>query len=63
MTGRVANTAENPYVQRALQESGLEMPVDVSLGEETLDEMCLAAFGIVFDGPPAAAALPARMGQ
>ncbi len=57
------NTVENPYVQRALQESGLEMPVEVSLGEETLDEMCLAAFGIVFDGPPAAAALPARMGQ
>jgi hypothetical protein len=49
------NTIENPFVQRALDEANLERPIEVFLGEETLDEMCLAAFGIVFDGPPAIA--------
>jgi hypothetical protein len=43
------NTLENQYVARALDEQGLDMPVDVSLGEETLDEMCLAAFGVIVD--------------
>ncbi|HTE56937.1 MAG TPA: hypothetical protein VK698_39060 [Kofleriaceae bacterium] len=52
---RYDNTVENPFVQRALQEADLEHPIDVFLGEETLDEMCLAAFGVVFDAPPAAA--------
>jgi hypothetical protein len=52
------NTLENPYVDRAIDEANLDMPVEVLLGEETLDEMCLAAFGIVFDGPvPASDAL------
>jgi hypothetical protein len=43
------NTLENPFVQRALREQGLEMPVDVYLGEQTLDEMCLTAFGVILD--------------
>jgi hypothetical protein len=43
------NTMENPYVRRALEEQGLELPVDVSLGESTLDEMCIAAFGLIVD--------------
>jgi hypothetical protein len=42
------NTLANPFVKRALQEQGLTDPVDVLLGEETLDEMCLAAFGVIF---------------
>ncbi len=54
---RYDNTLENPYVQQALTDARLEQPVDVFLGEETLDEMCLAAFGIVFDTPEAPAAL------
>ncbi len=40
------NSMNNPYVVEALQEQGLDGPVDVVLGEETLDEMCLGVFGI-----------------
>ncbi|MCA9680462.1 MAG: hypothetical protein H6708_29785 [Kofleriaceae bacterium] len=47
------NTLDNPYVQRGLAEQGLTAPVDVYLGEETLDEMCLGIFHVVYD-PPAA---------
>lgn len=43
------NTLENKYVERALDEQGLDLPVDVFLGEQTLDEMCIAAFGIIVD--------------
>lgn len=42
------NTEDNPFVLRALEEQGLEEPIDVYLGEESLDEMCLAAFGVLF---------------
>lgn len=38
------NTMGNPYVLKALEEKHLSSPVDVRLGEETLDEMCLGAF-------------------
>ncbi|MBK9034327.1 MAG: hypothetical protein IPL61_24190 [Myxococcales bacterium] len=48
------NTLRNPFVQRALAEAGLEAPIDVVLGEETLDEMCLGIFGVVVPFPPAA---------
>lgn len=40
------NSLGNPFVMRALAEQGLDAPVDVYLGEETLDEMCLGIFGI-----------------
>ncbi len=40
------NSMSNPYVVEAVQEQGLDGPVDVVLGEETLDEMCLGVFGI-----------------
>lgn len=40
------NSMNNPYVVEALQEQGLDAPVDVILGDETLDEMCLGVFGI-----------------
>ena len=40
------NSMNNPYVVEALQDQGLDAPVDVVLGDETLDEMCLGVFGI-----------------
>lgn len=40
------NTLDNPGVVRALAETGLDQPIDVSLGESTLDEMCLTAVGV-----------------
>ncbi|MEZ4314447.1 MAG: hypothetical protein R3F14_41040 [Polyangiaceae bacterium] len=42
------NTLANPYVQRALKDQGLQSPVDVYLGEETLDEMCLSALSLIY---------------
>ena len=45
---RYDNTTDNPFVRRAMEEQGLTAPIDVTLGEETLDEMCLAAFAILF---------------
>jgi hypothetical protein len=42
------NTLENPGVVRALGDAGETDPVDVYLGETTLDEMCLGVFGIVY---------------
>lgn len=40
------NTLDNPFLRSALEEQGLEEPVEVRLGEETLDEMCLGVFGV-----------------
>ncbi|MCO4769535.1 MAG: hypothetical protein KDA24_05845 [Deltaproteobacteria bacterium] len=40
------NSLDNPFVREALAEAGLEEPMDVVLGDETLDEMCLGVFGI-----------------
>lgn len=40
------NSLENPFVREALDEQGLEEPVDVVLGDESLDEMCLGVFGV-----------------
>ena len=42
------NTLNNPGVVEALGQQGLEEPVEVRLGEETLDEMCLGIYGIAF---------------
>lgn len=42
------NTVNNPGVRQGMLEMGLDEPVDVYLGEETLDEMCLIAFAIIF---------------
>jgi hypothetical protein len=39
------NTLDNPAVVEALEEVGLDQPQRVELGEETLDEMCLAGVG------------------
>ncbi|MFV8751997.1 hypothetical protein ACNOYE_15735 [Nannocystaceae bacterium ST9] len=42
------NSMSNPHVVDALAEQGLDAPIDVFLGEETLDEMCLGVFGIAY---------------
>jgi len=41
------NTLSNPGVVQALQDQGLDEPVDVYYGDGTLDEMCLGTFGTV----------------
>jgi len=40
------NTLANPGVQDMLSEVGLDAPVDVTLGEGTLNEMCLTGLGV-----------------
>jgi hypothetical protein len=50
------NSLDNPFVRRSLAERGLQEPVDVYLGEESLDEsldeMCLAMFGVINEPIP-----------
>ncbi len=41
------NTLQNPWVAQALSEQGLTQTQSVTLGETTLDEMCLGAFWLV----------------
>ena len=45
------NTLENPGVRAALEEAGLEEPVDIYLGDGSLSEMCIAVMGQVYDVP------------
>jgi hypothetical protein len=45
------NTIENPFVQRMLEDAGLSQPIDVALGEETTNEMCLQIFGLSLPAP------------
>lgn len=49
MLCRYNNTLSNPGVQLALEDAGESEPQDVYLGETTLDEMCLAVLGIVYE--------------
>lgn len=42
------NTMNNPRLAEALGQAGRDAPTDVRLGDETLDEMCLAVFGVVY---------------
>ena len=44
------NTLTNPGVAEMLAEVGLDAPIDVGLGEGTLDEMCLAGIGVAIKG-------------
>jgi len=44
------NTMDNAFVREALAQQGYESPVEVPLGETTLDEMCLGAFGVAMVG-------------
>lgn len=46
------NTLANPFVRRMLEELGLQEPIEVTLGEQSLDEMCLGMFGLVPDPAP-----------
>jgi hypothetical protein len=53
------NTIQNPFVQRMLADSNLPpVPIDVSLGEQTTNEMCLEIFGLSLPAPPPQAPLP-----
>lgn len=45
------NTLANPLLVEALGEQGLTEPIDVQLGEGSLDEMCLFLFGVATDLP------------
>jgi len=42
------NTLDHDGTRRALESVGLTEPVDVYLGEGTLDEMCIGVFGYVY---------------
>ncbi|KIG17071.1 hypothetical protein DB30_03668 [Enhygromyxa salina] len=44
------NSMNNPALASALAEAGLDSPVNVSVGEGTLDEMCLTAVGVGIKG-------------
>jgi hypothetical protein len=44
------NSLSNKFVGQALEGQGLKQPLDVNLGEQTIDEMCLGIFGVL--GPP-----------
>jgi hypothetical protein len=46
------NTIDNPFVQRMLADAGLSSPIDITLGEETTNEMCLEIFGLSLQAPP-----------
>jgi hypothetical protein len=43
------NSMGNPFVRTALQQVGMDVPMDVHLGETTLDEMCLGVFGVALE--------------
>ena len=42
------NTLDNPGTRRALDDGGYDAPIDVYLGEGTLDEMCIGLFSYVY---------------
>ncbi len=45
------NSLDNPFVLRMMHDSGLSAPIDVALGEQTTNEMCLEIFGISLPAP------------
>ena len=45
------NTLENPALVGALTEQNLSAPVDVAMGEETLEEMCIAGLQLLTRAP------------
>jgi hypothetical protein len=47
------NSMGNKFVVDALREQNLSEPKEVLLGEDTLDEMCLGALGIIYPNPSA----------
>lgn len=48
MTCTYDNSLGNPFVSLALQQKSLKDPVDVRLGETTLDEMCLSIIQVLY---------------
>ena len=42
------NSLQNPFVKQALMQQMLSAPKDVTLGESTLDEMCLGALNVIY---------------
>lgn len=55
------NTLENPFVQRMMHDANLTAPIDVALGEQTINEMCLEIFGLSIPAPPEPAQRPATI--
>jgi hypothetical protein len=51
------NTISNPFVQRMMKDAGLVAPIDVFLGEQTTNEMCLEIFGLAVPAPAPQVAL------
>lgn len=45
------NSISNPFVQRMMNDAGLTAPIDVALGEQTTNEMCLEIFGLSIPAP------------
>ena len=41
------NTMSNRFVAQAVRDRGMDEPVEVKLGEDTLDEMCVGAIGVI----------------
>jgi hypothetical protein len=42
------NSLSNPGLAKALAEEGIAAPIDMQVGEDTLDEMCVAIVGIMY---------------
>ncbi|HWO25466.1 MAG TPA: hypothetical protein VNO30_42295 [Kofleriaceae bacterium] len=56
------NSIENPFVQRMLRDSNLPpQPIDVGLGEQTTNEMCLEIFGLSIPAPAQPTSLDAPL--
>ena len=45
------NSLNNPFTLRMMHDSGLSAPIDVNLGEQTTNEMCLEIFGLSLPAP------------
>ncbi|HEY4182579.1 MAG TPA: cytochrome c [Kofleriaceae bacterium] len=57
------NTLDNPFVLRMLTDSHQgARPVDITLGEQTTNEMCLEIFGLTADVPTGAALQASNLG-
>lgn len=56
------NSLEHAGTRRALTEAGLTEPVDIGLGEGSLDEMCLVSLGGIPVSDAAAPAAPTHVG-
>jgi hypothetical protein len=55
------NTLDNPFVQRMLTDINQQQPIDVTLGEQTTNEMCLEIFGLALQAPAQPSALEPKL--